>query len=288
MHQRAGRQHHGPLLGQRGGHLGQRPRGTCGAGCRRRSGERPLAPHDALGHARGATRVDEDLVVGAPAPGTPNRSVHRSRDQMVIRDRPGRAVGGVAADPDPEPDLGNVRSHGFNQCGERSVEDHRHRVGVVPEVRQLLRAVAVIGVDRHEAGLEGGEERLHVLRAVVQVVRDLVLQSHAAGQKGGGERVGALVQLGPREAARALHLGWAVAACVGDLLPEVGEGELGHRPRAGIDRVPTPASRPVGPCRPTPPGRDRRRADRRTSSLPPRAWLGGTHSATGPRVARNP
>ena len=151
---------------------------------------------------------------------------------MVIRDRPGRAVGGVAADPDPEPDLGNVRSHGFNQCGERSVEDHRHRVGVVPEVRQLLRAVAVIGVDRHEAGLEGGEERLHVLRAVVQVVRDLVLQSHAAGQKGGGERVGALVQLGPREAARALHLGWAVAACVGDLLPEVGEGELGHRPIA--------------------------------------------------------
>ena len=56
-----------------------------------------------------------------------------------------------------------------------AVEDDGDGVAVVPQVHELVVEVAVVRVDRRQAGLEGGEHRLQVLGAVVEVLRDLVL-----------------------------------------------------------------------------------------------------------------
>ena len=75
-------------------------------------------------------------------------------------------------------------------------------VGVVPQVDELVGGVAVVGVDRGEADLERGEDRLHVLRRVVQVLGDLVLFHGTGREQRGGDAVGAAVELRPRERAR--------------------------------------------------------------------------------------
>ena len=71
----------------------------------------------------------------------------------------------------------------------RAVEHDRHAVGVVPEVRELVVAVAVVGVDRHEPRVERRHRGLDVLGAVVEVDGDLVLQPRAALDERRAERV---------------------------------------------------------------------------------------------------
>ena len=82
--------------------------------------------------------------------------------------------------------------------GERAVEHDGDRVGVVPQVDELVVGVAVVGVDRDEAGLEGGEHRLEVLGAVVEVLRDLVLLGRPGVEQRAGDAVGPAVELAPR------------------------------------------------------------------------------------------
>jgi hypothetical protein len=74
------------------------------------------------------------------------------------------------------------------------------------------------------AGLEQAEHALEVLGAVVEVVRHLVLPLPAPPcSRVCGDAVGAPVELRPREAALALHLGDRVGETVGVAFPDVGE-----------------------------------------------------------------
>src|SRR5690606_28701157 len=79
------------------------------------------------------------------------------------------------------------------------------------------------------AGLEGGEQRLEVLGAVVEVLGDLVLLGRAPLEEGGRDAVGAAVELGPGEAPVALDLRLRVGDLLGDDFPNLGEVPTRHR-----------------------------------------------------------
>ena len=108
------------------------------------------------------------------------------------------------------------------------MEHDRLGVGVVEEVGDLLRAVPVVGVDRHHAGLERGDERLQVLDAVVQVAGDLRLVAEPGGHEVGGEGAGPPIELAPRDDPVALHLARPVGDPGGDGLVDVGEVPVVH------------------------------------------------------------
>ena len=121
----------------------------------------------------------------------------------------------------------------FEQLGEAGVEHHGLGVGVVEQVDDLVRAVAVVRVDRHHRRLERGDHGLHVLGTVVQVAGHLGLMAQAGGDEVGGQRVGPAVELAPRDRAIALDLARPIGHSCGDRLEDVGEvpvgrGVLGH------------------------------------------------------------
>ena len=112
---------------------------------------------------------------------------------------------------------------GLDGLGERAVEDDGDGVGVVPEVRQLVVGVPVVGVDRHQPGLPGGRAGLHVLRAVVDVEGDLVLVLGAGRRAGPGRRRRSAGRTPPTCTAGRRGPGPALGELVGVRFPDVGE-----------------------------------------------------------------
>src|SRR5690606_24193438 len=94
-------------------------------------------------------------------------------------------------------------------------------------VHQLVLGVPVVGVHRHEAGLEAGEQALEVLGAVVEVLGDLVLLAGPGIEEGAGDSVGALVGLSPGDDAIALLGEGGAGQVVGGSLPDLGNGPAG-------------------------------------------------------------
>ena len=141
-----------------------------------------LPPHHALGHAGGAAGVEDQQVVAGPPPGRPHALGPPADDGLVVLGEGRRRVSGLGhRDPQlharqPAAD----RLHGRREGG---VEHHRLGVGVVEQVDQFVGDIAVVGVDRHEAGLEGGEVGLEVFRRVVEIGRDLGLPAQPGVQQ---------------------------------------------------------------------------------------------------------
>ena len=94
-----------------------------------------------------------------------------------------------------------------NLLGERRVEHDSIRLGVGPEVGELLLPVPVVGVDRNEADLEACEDCFEVLGAVVEVEGDSRRRAEAGIEEGGGDAGRPLVEGFPREPAHSLYLG---------------------------------------------------------------------------------
>ena len=104
------------------------------------------------------------------------------------------------------------------------MEDNGGDVAVVPEIDEFVSGVAVVGVDRGEAGLECSECRLEVFGAVVEVLGDLVLLGGSGdSEHRRGDAVGAPVHLGPADLTGPLLLGECVPEALGNRLPDVGE-----------------------------------------------------------------
>ena len=158
--------------------------------------------------------------------------------------------------------------------GERAVEDHGLDVGVAPEVDELGVDVAVVGVDRHERGLEAGEERLEVLGAVVEVLGDLGLVAEPGVEQPAGQGVGPTVELGPRGDAVAAEHRRAARAGGGRSPPRRRRSSSRTlRSSRGRDLAPRPAADRIS-CRdaPRPPAGGRRARQ----PTPPRR-AGGPH-----------
>ena len=94
--------------------------------------------------------------------------------------------------------LGHPLEDPLDPVGEHAVEHDRHGVGVLPQVAQLVVAVAVVGVDGDEADLHGGEGGLEVLGRVVEVDGHLVLVGGAEVEQELRDAVGPAVELAPR------------------------------------------------------------------------------------------
>ena len=203
-----------------------------------------LAPHDALGHAGGAAGVEQQEVVARSAPGRVHVVVGAGAGGVLVRRGPLGARAGSVVDPQPQGDLGNPIADGLALVGERAVEHDGGGVGVVPEVHQLVGGVAVVGVDDGEARLEGGEDRLEVLRAVVEVLRDLVLFGRAGSQECRGDPVRTSIEVGPRVGASALLLCERVGDARRHGLPQVSEVPAGLGRRHPVDGSADPANDP--------------------------------------------
>ena len=159
-----------------------------------------LAPHHALGHPGGAAGVEQEEVVAVASPRR-DRAVPGRRRRVLVRRRPLGARARAVVDAEPRADARHPVADAVDALGELAVEDDGHRVGVVPEVDELVVAVAVVRVDRHERDLERGEHRLEVLGAVAEVLGDLVLACDAGVQQCPGHAVGPPVEVPPREPA---------------------------------------------------------------------------------------
>ena len=179
-----------------------------------------LAPHDALGHAGGAARVDHEDVVARTAPGG-HDPLGLGGDGLLVGDGPLGALVGAVVDPQPLPDLRHPVPDRLDAVGEAAVEHDGHGVRVLPQVRQLVVEVPVVGVHRDQAGLVAGERRLEVLRRVEEVDGDLVLVDGTVLEQEAGQAVGPPVEVGPRVAAVAMDLCRCVTELVRDPLPQL-------------------------------------------------------------------
>ena len=123
---------------------------------------------------------------------------------VLVRRGPVGAGARAVVDPEPALDAGHTVEDALDAIGERAVEDDGDGVGVLPQVAQLVVAVAVVGVDGHQADLHGGEGGLEVLGRVVEVDRHLVLLRGTEVEQELRDAVGAPVELLPRDVAVAL------------------------------------------------------------------------------------
>ena len=108
------------------------------------------------------------------------------------------------------------------------MKDHRRRFGIVPEVADLVGAVAVVGVHRHEPDLVGGKDRLEVLGPVKEELGEPVLFGDAEGQQPRGDAVGSPVEVAKRRGVRALALRDRLGHMVGDRLVDRCELPAAH------------------------------------------------------------
>ena len=212
---------------------------------------------------------------------------------LLVGGGPGGTGRRSVVDPQPGPDRGQPVADPFDPFGEGAVEDDRHRVGVLPQVDELVVGVPVVGVDRHQADLEAGEGGLEVLRAVVEVDGHLVLVADPGVEEPPGQVVGPAVQLTPGQGGVPMGEGGCVGQHVGHRLPDVSEVPRAHLcipssiPRAdprtgsayaglrGLRTAGRGRSRAGGRCA----GGWRRTRSRRPGSWPSAAWS----LRTGPR-----
>ena len=113
--------------------------------------------------------------------------------------------------------------------GEAAVEHDGDHVAVVPQVDELVVEVPIVRVDGSETRLEAGVHGLEVLRAVVEVLGDLVLLLHPGVEVRLGDAVRPPVVVAPGDAVVSVHLGGGVGHLLGHDLPHVGEAPTRHR-----------------------------------------------------------
>ena len=129
---------------------------------------------------------------------------------------------------DPDLYLGQVGGNGLDRGGEAGVENYGLCIGIFEEVGELCTAIAVVGVDRRDAGLEGGEIGFQILRAIEQIGRDLGFMANPAADKVVGQCIGTGVKLAPGDFARALNQDRTIWGLAGNGFPDICNRPSGH------------------------------------------------------------
>ena len=179
-----------------------------------------LPPHHTLGHAGGAARVEHVEVVAA-APPRRAHALDGGLGGVLVRRGPIGAGPGAVVDPEPAAHAGHAFEDPFDAFAEGPVEDHGDGVGVLPQVAQLVVAVAVVGVDRDEPDLDRREGGLQILGRVVEVDGHLVLLRGAEVEEELRDAVGAAIELVPGDVAFTLRHGDRLGLYVRHRLPDV-------------------------------------------------------------------
>jgi hypothetical protein len=209
-HRATGEQHHRGLVGRRlrGQLLDRVERRTEPAGVQRRPDDVLVAPHDALGVASGASRVEHVVVVGAAAAeplgrgGGQCRVVLLAEHQHVPQARHGERP---------------YRVHVFRR------HDGGHAVGVGVEVGELVVQVLVVDVDGDRSRLQAAVEGVHPLDPVCRVHGHVLAGLDAERHQVVGQPRRSFVDL--REGVVPVHRddGEPVGYGVGHRLEDVGE-----------------------------------------------------------------
>ena len=121
--------------------------------------------------------------------------------------------------------------------GEGAVVDEHLGVGVVEQVAQLVREVAVVHVHRHGAQLHRREGGLEELVAVVEVHRHLRAAADAVRRERRGQPRGALVEITIRNALLPVDERHLLREAVGDGFPQAGQIHVGLLLAVGSDSV---------------------------------------------------
>ena len=179
-----------------------------------------LAPHHAFGHAGGAAGIEHDEVVAAAAPWCAH-PLDGGLGGVLVRRGPIGARTRAVVDPEPAAHVGHAIEDPLDAIGEGPVEHHGDGVGVLPQVAQLVVAVAVVGVDRDKPDLDRSEGGLQILGRVVEVDRHLVLLRGAEVEEELRDAVGAAIELVPGDVAFTLRHGDRVGLYVRHGLPDV-------------------------------------------------------------------
>ncbi len=179
-----------------------------------------LPPHHTLGHAGGAAGVEHVEVVTAAAPwrGHPRNG---GLGGVLVRRGPIGTGPRAVVDPEPPAHAGHPVQNALDAIGEGTVEDDGDGVGVLPQVAQLVVAIAIVRVDRDQPDLDRGEGGLQVLGRVVEIEGDLVLLHRAEVEQELRDAVGPTVELAPGDVALALRHGDRLWLHVRHRLPDV-------------------------------------------------------------------
>ena len=163
-----------------------------------------MGPHDALGHACRATGIDKEEVI---------RRAHKLQRRAITAIGQGfKTFGkvGTVSHLDKQFNLGQPPPNGGNRLAEFLTIDHDRCVGIVENVEDLVRRIAVIDIDVGEARLERGAQGFAIFRPVVHIEGDFVAGHRAARQKGLGQIVRPVGRLGPAYHARPMDIGRAI------------------------------------------------------------------------------
>ena len=196
------------------------------------------APEHALGHARRAAGVEDVEIVGRGL-GKAVRRDDTGQCLLVVEGARQQRAAGVVGDLEEQGLALEMRKHLLERGRELRVVEDRSRLGVAEQVRELLFDVAVVHVQRRDAGLEGAEHALEVLVAVVGVDGQVVLPrfvpleaaalalcAESVPREHGGQAPAALGQLPEREPAIAEDHRLAIGDRCCDGVIESGEIEL--------------------------------------------------------------
>ena len=176
-----------------------------------------VVPHDGLGHPSSPTGVKEPQVGARPV--DPGHRVERRR--RLVAHRP---VGhGVAADLDHHPQLRTPIADGRHPVDESVVEEEGLSVGVLQDVGQLVTGIPVVHVGRDPPHLERRILGLGIFVTVVEIQRNLGVQSQAVVGQRAGQATGSIVKLRPREPPSSRRHGRVVTHHVGYRLPCAGQ-----------------------------------------------------------------
>ena len=180
------------------------------------------APHDALGHAGRAPRVEDVEVVGGPL--LEAALGRRAGERLLVVDGRERVEvgGGSVLHGDERAQQRQPAAHGFELRPELAVEHDRLGVGVVEQVPQLLLDVAVVHVDGDGSELESRQHPLEVLGAVIEIESDVIAGADALLGEMVGEAIRPLVGLGVGQAPVAADERLALGNRVDHPFPEIG------------------------------------------------------------------
>ena len=174
----------------------------------RRAEDVLLAPEYALGHSRGASRI-EDVEVIRRESGR-RRGGGLCERRLVVEGTGQERFARVVGDLEPQPHLRKPLTNARQDGREAGVVEERAGTGVAEQIEEFLLHVAVIDVERRNPRLVGAQHPLQVLVAVVEIQRQVVLPGLPTRQP--------CAFLATAEAVDAQHVGQASAA-VGDRSP---------------------------------------------------------------------
>jgi hypothetical protein len=187
-----------------------------------------VAPHDTLRHPGRATGVQEDQVVTA-------RLTHRGAGGCA-GERP--LVPAARLERDRTPRCGDASDGHAYRRPELRVVDDDPRAGVLEQVVDLLRAVAVVDVDRHAAELHRRVEGLEILGPVDHVDRDPVAGFEPGPAEMRGEAPGAVGELAEGQPPGAADERVTPRILPRDSVPDGGEAPIRHAGRLRAVSVP--------------------------------------------------